>query len=301
VLPASANIPTPIDLYPLLIVLGSGNIFYPAPRQKSIELNLTTNTWSTVGSMNFGTRFHAASVLLPGGQQVMVVGGSGNNLNGGGNATNTTETIDVSASTPAWAYSAPMNIARYNHNLLYLADGSLLAVGGNQSAHYDSPVFQSELYTFTTGKWTLLPAQNGVRGYHSTAVLLPDGRVISAGSDSGTSLGTTYEFYSPPYLFNGPRPAITSSPGSVTYGQQFTIMTPDAAGIGKVALIRPAATTHAAHMDDHRYVTLKFTAGSGQITASAPASANLAPPGYYMLVVVNAKGVPSIMPFVQLQ
>lgn len=301
VLPASANIPTPIDTYPLLIALANGNVFYSAPRQKSIELNLTTNTWSSAGTMIFGTRFHAASVLLPGGQQVMAVGGAGNNTNGGGNATTTTETIDFSTSTPAWSYSAPLNIARYNHNLLYLADGSLLAVGGNQSEHYDLPVFQPELYNFTTGTWTLLPAQNAVRGYHSTAVLLPDGRVISAGSDSGTSLGTTYEFYSPPYLFNGPRPTITTAPASVAYGQQFTIVTPNAAGISKVALIRPAATTHAAHMDDHRYVTLKFTAGSGQITATAPASANLAPPGYYMLVVVNAKGVPSIMPFVQLQ
>lgn len=54
-------------------------------------------------------------------------------------------------------------------------------------------------------------------------------------------------------------------------------------------------------MDDDRYVTLKFIAGSGQITATAPANANLAPPGYFMLVVVSASGVPSMMPFVQLQ
>lgn len=301
VLPTSANIPRPIDLYPLLITLQNGNVFYAAPRQNSIELNLKTNVWSSVANMNFGTRYHAAAVLEPGGQKVMVVGGGASDTGGGASPTNTTETINLAASTPAWAYSAPMNIARYNHNLLYLADGTLLVLGGNQSQHYTSPVYQPELYNFTTGKWTLLPAQNGLRAYHSTALLLPDGRVISAGSDSGTPLEGTYEIYSPAYLSNGPRPTITSSPSSVTYGQQFTIVTPQAASIKKAAILRPGSTTHAVHMDDHRYVPLKFTVGSGQLTVTAPANANLAPPGYYMLVVLNAKGVPSVMPFVQLQ
>jgi hypothetical protein len=185
--------------------------------------------------------------------------------------------------------------------LLYLADGSLLVVGGDQNQHYSSPVFQSELYSFTTGKWSLLPAQSAVRAYHSTALLLPDGRVLSAGSDSGLPLQNTYEIYSPAYLFNGARPTITSSPSTVNYGKQFTVVTPQASSIGKVALLRPGTTTHAVHMDDNRYVPLKFTVGSGQITITAPAQANLAPPGYYMLVILNGKGVPSVMPFVQLE
>jgi galactose oxidase len=141
----------------------------------------------------------------------------------------------------------------------------------------------------------------GQRGYHSTAVLLPDGRVISAGSDSKQPLENTYEIYSPPYLFNGARPTITAAPASITYGQQFTITTPDAATIGRVALLRPGATTHANHMDDHSYLNLTWTAGSGSLTVTAPASANTAPPAYYMLVIVNANGVPSVMSFVQLQ
>jgi hypothetical protein len=300
VLPTSANIPRPIDLYPLLFALGNGNVFYAAPRQNSIELNTKTNVWSPVASMNFGTRYHAAAVLEPGIQTVMIVGGAGSDTGGGASPTNTTETINLAAPTPAWTYGAPMNIARYNANLLYLADGTLLVLGGNQSSHYVGPIYQPELYNFATGTWTLLPAQSGLRAYHSTALLLPDGRVISAGSDSGTSLENSYEIYSPAYLSKGPRPTITSSPSSIAYGKPFTIVTPNAASIKKVALLRPGATTHADHMDDHRYVTLKFTAGSGQITATAPADVNLAPPGYYMLVLVNASGVPSVMPFVQL-
>jgi hypothetical protein len=294
VLPTSANIPRPIDLYPLLFALGNGNVFYAAPRQNSIELNTKTNVWSPVASMNFGKRYHGI-------QTVMIVGGAASDTGGGASPTNTIETINLTAATPAWTYGAPMNIARYNENLLYLADGTLLALGGNQSSHYVTPVYQPELYNFATGTWTLLPAQSGLRAYHSTALLLPDGRVISAGSDSGTPLENSYEIYSPAYLSKGARPVITSSPSSLVYGQQFAIVTPNAASIKKVALLRPGATTHADHMDDHRYVTLKFTVGAGQITASAPANINLAPPGYYMLVVVNANGVPSVMPFVQLQ
>jgi hypothetical protein len=299
VLPSSANIAAPIDLYPLLISLGNGNVFYAAPRQNSTELNTKTNTWFSVAKMNFGLRDHAAAVLVPGGQQVMVVGGAANDTGGGANPTNTVETINLASATPAWSYGNPLNIARYNHNLLYLADGTLMAVGGDQSQHYSLPVFQPELYNFATKTWTLLPPQNAVRAYHSTAILLPDGRVLSAGSDSGTQLQNTYEIYTPAYLFKGARPTITSTPGSLGYGQQFTIVTPNAANISKVALLRPGSTTHAVHFDDDRYVTLKFTIGSGQITATTP-FANQAPPGYYMLVIVNTKGVPSLMPFVQL-
>jgi hypothetical protein len=301
VLPTSANIPRPIDLYPLLFALGNGNVFYAAPRQNSIELNTKTNVWSPVASMNFGKRYHAAAVLEPGIQTVMIVGGAASDTGGGASPTNTTETINLTASAPAWTYGPPMNIARYNENLLYLADSTLLVLGGNQSSHYVAPVYQPELYNFATGTWTLLPAQSGLRAYHSTALLLPDGRVISAGSDSGAPLENSYEIYSPAYLTKGARPTITSSPSSIAYGQQFAIVTPNAASIKKVALLRPGATTHADHMDDHRYVTLKFTAGSGQITVSAPANINLAPPGYYMLAVLNASGVPAVMPFVQLQ
>src|SRR5208282_3455019 len=127
----------------------------------------------------------------------------------GADPTNTTEIIDFSSATPAWSYATPMNIARYNANLVYLADGTLLTVGGNQNSSYEQPVEQPELYNPTIGQWTLMAPQVGQRGYHSTAVLLPDGRVISAGSDSKQPLENTYEIYSPPYLFNGPRPTIT--------------------------------------------------------------------------------------------
>ena len=300
-LPTSAWVPSPPDNYPLMTLLASGRLFYAAPRQDSQMYSPSTKSWSLVANMNFGIRYHAAVALLPKSQTVMVVGGAATDVGNGGNPTNTTEVIDFFSKTPTWAYATPMNIPRYNHNLIYLADGTLMVVGGNQNGEYGKPVSQPELYNPVTGTWTLLPPQVAVRGYHSTAVLLPDGRVLSAGSDSQKPFEKTYEIYSPPYLFNGPRPTITSSPSSVTYKQAFTITTPDASSIQRVALLRPGATTHANHMDDHYYIDLAWSAGVGQLNVTAPTTPNIAPPGYYLLVIVNGNGVPSVMPFVQVQ
>ena len=103
----------------------------------------------------------------------------------------------------------------------------------------------------------------------------------------------SYEIFSPPYLFKGPRPAITSAPGSAGYGTQFTVATPDAANISHAVLIAPAAVTH--NFDENgRYVPLNFTQTAGGLQLTAPANGNDAPPGPYMLFLVNSNGVPSI-------
>jgi hypothetical protein len=65
-------------------------------------------------------------------------------------------------------------------------------------------------------------------------------------------------------------------------------------------LIRTGAVTHFFDQNT-RFVPVSFQQTSGGLTLTAPATSNLAPPGYYMLFVVNSNGVPSIAPFVQLQ
>jgi hypothetical protein len=193
-----------------------------------------------------------------------------------------------------------MTYARNNANLVLLADGTVLAVGGGGGlGTWIHPVLATELYNPVTGTWRVMASQGTQRMYHSTAVLLPDGRVVSAGSNDSSSTEYTYEIFSPPYLFAGSRPVITSAPGSLTYGATFSIVTPDAASIARVALMRPGATTHANDFDQ-RYVDLRFTVGSGHLSAAAPVSGNYAPPGSYMLVIVNSRGIPSIMPFIVL-
>jgi hypothetical protein len=135
-------------------------------------------------------------------------------------------------------------------------------------------------------------------------VLLPDGRVLVSGG--GRFLDQPYsadmengEIFSPPYLFKGARPTITSAPATVTPGSAFTVNTPDAASITKVSLVRLASVTHTFNTGQ-RYVPLSFTQGAGSLTVTAPATAALAPPGYYMLFIVGTNGVPSVAAIVRL-
>jgi len=300
-LPTSANMPNVANYpYARMSLMPTGNVLLAAPSAQTYQFNPTTNAWSFVAANNFGDRYFAAHVLLPGQEKVLVAGGSPSKLNGGGSATNTAEIIDMSAATPSWSYTGSMTYPRYNENLVLLADGSVLAVGGGGGGgQYVNPVLQPELYNPTTGQWTVVASQAIQRTYHSTAMLLPDGRVLSSGSDNGETTQLTYEIYSPPYLFKGARPRIKSAPTALTYGATFNISTPDASTITRVAMVRPSATTHANDFDQ-RYVDLTFSVSNGSLRVTAPANGSIAPPGYYMLVIVNSNGVPSVMPFLNL-
>jgi hypothetical protein len=297
-MPTKANIAPISQTYPRMTVLTTGKVLMAGTGAYTRLFDPVLKTWSTLGTMNYGSRIYGGVVLLPGLQKILTAGG---HATPSGPATNTAEILDVSQPTPAWAYTGSMTFPRYNAGLTLLADGTVLAVGGNQVSKYSSPVKAAELYDPATGTWTVMASQTARRGYHSIALLLPDGRVLSAGSDDfvAPDMSQTVEIYSPPYLFLGARPTITSAPTSVKYNAAFTINTPDAANITRVALIRPGSVTHADDMDQ-RYVDLAFTPGVGVVNATAPLSGNFAPPGYYMLVIVNSSGVPSVMPFLRL-
>jgi hypothetical protein len=142
-----------------------------------------------------------------------------------------------------------------------------------------------------------MAAQTAPRIYHSTAVLLPDGRVLSAGESHGT-YAQTGEIFSPPYLFAGSRPTIVTAPRALGYNQQFTITTPDYASITRVALIKAGCVTHSDDFDQ-RYVDVTFQSdGLAGLTATSPPDSNHAPPGWYMLFILN-NGVPSVASWVQ--
>lgn len=134
--------------------------------------------------------------------------------------------------------------------------------------------------------------------YHGTALLLPDGRVLSAGQDYGP-LARYGEIFSPPYLFRGPRPTITSAPSNVGPGAVLQLASPQAATIAKVVLIRGGSTTHQVD-SDQRSIPLTFTVAGETISAQVPVNRNLLPPGYYMLFVVDSDGVPSVAPWVHI-
>src|SRR5262249_11156701 len=137
------------------------------------------------------------------------------------------------------------------------------------------------------------------------ALLLPDATVwVAGGNPSRGTYNNTIEIYQPSYLFNSDgtmatRPSITSAPSSISYGNSFSVTTPDAANISSVVLVRNGTVTHAFGMDQ-REVGLSFTAGSGTLSVTAPPNGNAAPPGYYMMFILNSSGVPSLASFVQL-
>jgi hypothetical protein len=215
----------------------------------------------------------------------------------------TAEIIDLTAATPAWRNTGSMAYARRQINATVLPDGRVLVTGGSSGAGFDnesSPVLAAEVWDPATERWTTLASMRTPRLYHSTALLLPDGRVLSAGGGRyGQAVNhLDAEIYSPPYLFRADgspaqRPVITAAPASVVYGQTFTVETPDAASIAAVTWVRLGSVTHAFNMNQ-RLLHLSFSTTPGGLNIVAPASGGLAPPGHYMLFLLNDKGVPSV-------
>jgi hypothetical protein len=226
---------------------------------------------------------------------------------GGGDApTNTAETIDLTGAS-TWKYVGAMSVARRQLNATLLADGKVLVTGGTDATGFNSAPTTSALLAAelwdpaNPGEWKQLSSMSHHRLYHSTTLLLPDARVLSVGSGQPAATGLaddyTAEIFSPPYLFNpdgtpAGRPVISSAPAAVAYGPVFTVKTAAAASITKVTFIRLSAVTHSFNQNQ-RMNLLSFSVGSGALTVTAPLNANLAPPGHYLLFVVNGSGVPS--------
>ena len=151
-------------------------------------------------------------------------------------------------------------------------------------------------------EYAIVPSRTP-REYHSTSLLLPDGRVVVLRNGRGLrerAERNQCRVFSPPYLFKGARPTITQAPKQIQYGSSFFVATPDGANIASAVLIRTGAVTHFFDQNT-RYVPVSFQQASGGLsTVTAPLNGYVAPPGYYMLFIVNSNGVPSIAPFVQL-
>ena len=301
------------NLYPWLHVLPDGRVFNSGGSPYSNMFNPSTQTW-TVNFRKNSTgldRTYGNSVLLPllppnYAARVMILGG------GVPNATATTEIIDFSKSTPAWVRMGDMpSGARVEGNSVLLPNGKVLVQGGSRvNNDATTATLGADLFDPVTGTWSSTTRGGAgfakfARLYHSVALLLPDATVATAGSNPQRGTYDNHiEIYSPAYLFDGngspaTRPVITGAPLGIGYNSApFTVQTPDAPNIGSVVLVKPGSDTHAYDMEQ-RLVGLTFTATSGALTVNAPPNSNLAPPGYYMLFVLNRAGVPSVARFVQ--
>ena len=295
-----------LPLYPWLDVAPNGRAFLSGPDQTLRTLDPSgTGDWQALGQRDGINRDYGGHAIYDVGKMLVA---------GGGPSTADARVIDFNGADPQVTATAPMAFGRRQYNLTVLADGSVLATGGNSSGatqvDLDAGVYDAERWNPATGTWTTLAAMQVTRQYHSTALLLPDGRVLSAGGgvcgtcDEVGYLAKNAELFSPPYLFQpdgtlAPRPVIDAAPSTIGYGRKLTVATA-APSIAKVALMRLGAVTHSDNMEQ-RYVPLAFTAGAAGLTVSEPANANIAPPGPYMLVIVDAHGVPSVARMVSVQ
>jgi hypothetical protein len=256
VLPLVSTAQVHEEEYPFSFLAPNGNVFTIGPAEdKSFFLNVPNQSWTPVGGAS-GVINGSAVEYRPG--KILYSGGADSVVTQT-NAHATTAVIDLTAGTPTWRQTAPMATARVYHTLTMLADGTVLAVGGEPTSgtpdglsDVSGGVLPSEIWNPATETWTTVASTGVTRGYHSTAVLMPDARVLIAGGGhaGATSPGlASAQYYSPSYLFNGPRPTITSAPTAATYNTSISVSTPDAASIGSVNLVNLASDTHQKDMD----------------------------------------------------
>lgn len=331
-LPGSAN--KVLDIYPSLHLMAGGKVFYtgtrweggsssprpwPAPPLTAL-FNPLTNTWSDVGAHVVPNRTEGMSILLPPrnssahhhghGEAMPPPGTLSRVLVFGGDCGSpaervSAEVIDLVDHEPVWQRIADMHHRRVNPNAVLLADGTVLVCAGITGFKWDPDpgrVLESEIFDPQTLTWKRGAVMTEGRQYHSISLLLPDGRVLNAGSVGGSGGGTnllSMEVYSPPYLFRGPRPRITAWQNSVRRGDHLVVTSPDACRIRRVALVRPGAPTH--HTDsEQRYLPVEFSRdGSCNLHIHIPDGLGLLPPGYYMLFILDDCDIPSIARFVE--
>ncbi len=269
--------------YPGLKLMADGRGFYTGTRTGNSGISPTVFDLATGAKTNIGgmpsldRRNGAAAVLAgPAAKQWVAV------LGGGFPATASTAFIDRPTDA-AWRAGPNLHTPKGYVSALNLPNFEVLQTGGG--AGTDSPVYESSIVNYWSMTNTPVAPNTVPRTYHSSAILLDDGRVATFGGDpSGDStFELRIEIYSPPYLFKGTRPTLSSAPSTMTYGGTYTLgASASGTTFWSAALMRPASTTHATDGNE-RAVGLALTNVTGGVKVTVPTNRNLAPPGYYML------------------
>ena len=307
------------SLYPRLYHDPSGKVFMAGPLAQSRFLDRSANNGIGAWSGNdpqlvraAGQREYAASATYDSGKIIYISGGGGEELP----PTNIVELIDLNDAKPTWKKATDIGLARRHHFATVLPDGTVLVTGGTKGIGFNDvnpgqPVHKPELWDPATGQWTFMAEEDDDRCYHHTALLLPDGRVLSAGSgeyDPGNQRKpnpakdsiTTGQMFHPPYLFKGDRPTITKHVSEINYSQKFSITVGANDVVGKVSWVRIGSVTHACNMNQS-FTFLEFKQDGAEVTITAPSNHNLVPAGHYMLFVLNKDGVPAVAPIILLK
>lgn len=290
-----------LPYYPLAFQAPDGSVVVVAPDETALRLDLTPpGAWQAVASSGHGLRTYASAVSYGDGK-ILLAGGGDPPLAAA-------QVLDLRQPTPTFREVAPMSAARRHFNLTLLPDGTAMAIGGSSAAGFNNAtgaVLATELWNPVTESWTPLAPIAAARIYHSIALLLPDGRVLSAGGGhpSDAAHGDPDHFdgqiYSPPYLFHGPRPEIDDAPEEIPYGANFEVTADEGPAIVALTWLRLGSTTHGFDMNQ-RFLRLETHTTAKGVTAKAPADPRLAPPGHYWMFALSADGVPSVARLVRL-
>ncbi|MFI9249345.1 galactose oxidase-like domain-containing protein [Streptomyces sp. NPDC053069] len=310
-------------LYPAMVLMQDGRLFYTGshvfgnniPGTGSAIYDYDANTITQIpGLQNKDQRDQSASVLLPPAQDQRVLTIGGGNIDSNPDAGRLTDVIDLKQANPSYVAGPPLpqgtvdlgsgkvaetgNQGKMYVSAVLLPDGKVLETGGALHNRAD-PVYESSVYDPGTNTFDPVAADPQSRGYHSTAFLLPDGRVMATGDNPGNgSWNRNVSIYTPPYLYKGTRPTITSVINQEwKYGdtQRITVDHP----IARAELIRPAAVTHSSD-PNQRFVDLPLSVDGNNVDLNVTNNPNIAPPGWYMLFAVDANGVPSVARWVHL-
>lgn len=318
----------------MILFAGSYNTHYTFPFSvrafPSALLDIYNNKWKNIGLPKDLRREEGTTVMLPldppdYNAKVLLIGGG---TPQGKDTISKVEVLDFSKSEPNYEEFPSLNYPRYYVYATILPDKTILVLGGTTKKehhtktdkerdhnhenssdiiHDPNAVLIPELLDLNQNNktknlsWIKMAKMKLDRLYHSNAILLPDGRVMTCGSNPERKENELrIELYHPPYLFKGERPQINKVPEKLNYGDYFDIETSYADKIKSVVLIRPSVTTHCVNVEQ-RYVGLEFNrnnTNSNILTATLPSNKNLIPPGYYMLFIVDENDIPSIAKFV---
>jgi hypothetical protein len=295
-----------LPYYPRMFVLPDGRVLAAGTAEDPIPtqvLDVDAQTWTMVDPTP--TDGGSSVMYLPG--MVLKAGTSADSDPPYFSSAATTYVLDMHQSQPAWRQSADMAFPRTYLNLTLLPDGTVLATGGGTTTDpgdLPNAVYAAEIWSRSTETWATMASMQTPRLYHSTALLLPDARVLVMGGGrfGGAPETDQYsaEIFTPPYLFRGLRPTLTSAPLAITYGSTFAVGTPDFYRIQSVALVKLGSVTHAFNADQ-RYLPLLFRHEVGSLSVDAPPRPAKAPPGFYMLFIVDTQGAPSYGAIIHVQ
>jgi len=312
--------------YPSVFQTNKGGIMFSAginqgwgPADKGREpgfWDLADNSFTTVPGLRDPELNETGAVgwLGPVNDQRLIVAGGGS-IGDTPTSTGRIDVIDIDADDPHFEPLADLPQGTRYPNIVTLPSGDVFVTNGSTGyrGKGGSDILKSYMLSQEDGKLTELASPSVGRNYHSSALLLPNGQVLVAGSDplfadAADSVEGEFEkqieIYTPPYLFNedgelADRPVIEQNPEHASYGQEIDLKVSHTSDLSKVRLLYPGAVTHVTDTNQ-RLVELEFTLTSDGVRAVIPENSSLVPPAHYMIVVLDDQGVPSEAQWIQI-